>query len=69
MSLIRQRRACRHEHIADSELAYFTRWCLAGAPISTLVTTEGHYWTIEDSFDNAKNELGPTHNETRSWHG
>jgi hypothetical protein len=24
---------------------------------------------IEDSFETAKNELGLTHNETRSWHG
>src|SRR5690242_8027193 len=26
-------------------------------------------WSIEDSFENAKNELGLDHNETRSWHG
>ena len=30
---------------------------------------EGHRWAIEDSFETAKNELGLTHNETRSWHG
>jgi len=30
---------------------------------------EGYRWAIEDSFETAKNELGPDHNETRSWHG
>ena len=56
-------------HIADGELAYFTTWCPAGTPIETLVAVEGHRWAIEDSFETAKNELGLTHNETRSWHG
>jgi SRSO17 transposase len=56
-------------HIADGELAYFTTWCPAGTPIEALVAVEGHRWAIEDSFETAKNELGLTHNETRSWHG
>jgi SRSO17 transposase len=55
--------------IPDGELAYFTTWCPAGTPIETLVAVEGHRWAIEDSFETAKNELGLTHNETRSWHG
>ena len=55
--------------IADGECAYFTTWCPAGTPIGTLVGIEGHRWAIEDSFETAKNELGLTHNETRSWHG
>jgi SRSO17 transposase len=50
-------------------LAYFTTWCPAGTPIETLAAVEGHRWAIEDSFETAKNELGLTHNETRSWHG
>ncbi|MDR7157112.1 hypothetical protein J2W40_003960 [Sphingobium xenophagum] len=33
------------------------------------MSVEGHRWTIEDSFDTAKNEPGLDHNETRSWHG
>lgn len=56
-------------HIADGEMAYFTTWCPAGTAIETLVAVEGHRWAIEDSFETAKNELGLTHNETRSWHG
>ena len=56
-------------HIAEGELAYFTTWCPAGTPIETLVAVEGHRWAIEDGFETAKNELGLTHNETRSWHG
>jgi hypothetical protein len=34
-----------------------------------LVAVEGHRWTIEDSFETAKTELGLDHNESRSWHG
>jgi SRSO17 transposase len=37
--------------------------------IETLVNVEGHRWSIEDSFETAKNEFGLDHNETRSWHG
>ena len=55
--------------LADGECAYFTTWCPAGTPIGTLVGIEGCRWAIEDSFETAKNELGLTHNETRSWHG
>ena len=56
-------------NIADGDLAFFTTWCPAGTSIDTLVRVEGHRWTIEDSFETAKNELGLDHNETRSWHG
>jgi len=56
-------------HVADGSLAYFTTWCPAGTSIETLVRIEGHRWSIEDSFETAKNEFGLDHNETRSWHG
>jgi SRSO17 transposase len=56
-------------NIEDGELAYFTTWCPAGTVIETLVNVEGHRWSIEDSFETAKNEFGLDHNETRSWHG
>ncbi len=56
-------------HIADGELAFFSTWCPAETSIATLVNVEGHRWSIEDSFETAKNELGLDHNETRSWHG
>jgi hypothetical protein len=26
-------------------------------------------WPTEDAFETAKSELGPVHNEARSWHG
>ena len=55
--------------ISDGELAFFTTWCPAGTAIETLIAVEGQRWTIEDSFETAKNELGLDHNETRSWHG
>jgi SRSO17 transposase len=55
-------------NIADGEFAYFTTWCPAGTSIETLVNAEGYRWSIEDSFETAKNEFGLDHNETRSWH-
>jgi SRSO17 transposase len=56
-------------NIADGDSAFFSTWCPVGTSIETLVRVEGHRWTIEDSFEAAKNELGLDHNETRSWHG
>ena len=55
--------------LTDRACAYFTTWCPAGTAIETLVKVEGQRWTIEDSFETAKNELGLDHNESRSWHG
>src|SRR5262249_19494209 len=40
-----------------------------GTPVKKLIAVEGRRWTIEDSFESAKNELGLDHNESRSWHG
>jgi SRSO17 transposase len=37
--------------------------------VKKLVVVEGCRWSIEDSFETAKNEFGLDHNETRSWHG
>jgi SRSO17 transposase len=56
-------------NIADGDLAFFSTWCPKGTPMQKLVLVEGHRWTIEDSFETAKNELGLDHNESRSWHG
>jgi SRSO17 transposase len=56
-------------NIADAELAFFSTWCPLGTDMATLVKVEGQRWTIEDSFETAKNELGLDHNETRSWQG
>jgi len=53
----------------DSDMAYFTTCCPKGTSIETLVRAEGTRWRIEEGFETAKNELGPDHNETRSWHG
>ena len=56
-------------NLVDGALAYFSTWCPQGTGIETLVAVEGCRWSIEDSFETAKNELGLDHNETRSWHG
>jgi SRSO17 transposase len=53
----------------DGELAFFSTWCPKATPMKALAAVEGHRWSIEDSFETAKNELGLDHNETRSWHG
>ena len=55
--------------LADGERAYFSTWCPAGTPISTLVAVEGRRCATEDAFETAKTALGLDHNETRSWHG
>jgi SRSO17 transposase len=56
-------------NLVDGMCAYFTTWCPAGTTLETLAAVEGERWTIEDSFETAKNELGLDHNESRSWHG
>jgi SRSO17 transposase len=56
-------------NIADGARAFFTTWCPAGTGIAPLVAVEGQRWTIEDSFETAKNEFGLDHNESRSWQG
>jgi SRSO17 transposase len=56
-------------NLADGACADFTTWCPAGTGLETLVAVEGQRWSIEDSFETSKNELGLDHNETRSWHG
>ncbi len=55
--------------IADGACAFFATWCPTGTSINILVAVEGQRWTIEDSFETAKNEFGLDHNESRSWHG
>ena len=55
--------------LADGACAFFATWCPAGTNIETLVQVEGSRWSIEDSFETAKTELGLDHNESRSWHG
>src|SRR5438874_11797575 len=50
-------------------MAFSSTWCPKGTPAKKLIAVEGRRWAIEDSFENAKNELGLDHNETRSWHG
>ncbi|MGH6676158.1 MAG: IS701 family transposase, partial [Xanthobacteraceae bacterium] len=59
----------RRDLTGDDNLAFFSTWCPKGTPMEKLVSVEGRRWSIEDSFETAKNELGLDHNETRSWHG
>ena len=55
--------------LADAACACFAAWRPAGGAIGTLVAAEGRRWTIEGSFEAAKNELGLEHDESRSWRG
>jgi SRSO17 transposase len=49
--------------LTDGERTFFTTWCLAGAPIDTLVAVEERRWAIDDAFEAAETELGLAHNE------
>lgn len=55
--------------LLDGELAYFSTWAPQETSVETLAQVEGKRWSIEQSFEAAKGELGLDHNETRSWHG
>lgn len=55
--------------IADGDLAFFSTWHPQNTTMEAQVRVEVRRWTIEDSFETAKNELGLDHNEMRSWHG
>lgn len=56
-------------NIVEGSLAFFSRWSPKGTSVQKLVSVEGDRWSIEDSFETAKNELGLDHNETRYWRG
>ncbi len=53
----------------DGAMACSTTWCPKGTPLATPALVEGRRWATGDASGTTKTELGPGHNETRSWHG
>lgn len=51
------------------ELAYYVVFCPTGTPLQELVQVAGQRWTIEESFEISKDELGLDEYEVRRWPG
>ena len=51
------------------ELSGYIAFAPAATPLKTLVSVAGTRWTIEQSFESAKGEVGLDEYEVRSWHG
>ncbi len=52
-----------------TEIEYYTVFAKRGTPLTTLVHIAGVRWTVEESFEGAKGEVGLAHYEVRSWQG
>ena len=50
-------------------LAYYFAYAPEGTSLAELAGAAGLRWTIEQSFQHAKDDLGLDHCEARSWHG
>ena len=59
-------RRSRHDSKA---LAYYFAYAPEGTSLAELAGAAGLRWTIEQSFQHAKDDLGLDHCEARSWHG
>jgi SRSO17 transposase len=57
--LIRRNRA--------GELAFYLCWTPAPVPLSALVTAAGARWAVEESFQQAKGQVGLDHYQCRTW--
>ena len=51
------------------KLAYYLTFAPLGTLLETLVAVAGRRWTIEESFQAAKGEVGLDHYEVRHYHG
>lgn len=52
-----------------SERAYYVVFAPAGTPLDTLVRVAGTRWSIEESLETAKGEVGLDQYEVRKWDG
>jgi SRSO17 transposase len=52
-----------------TELAYYVVFAPAGTSLRTLARVAGQRWRIEQSFEQAKGEVGLDHYEVRRWDG
>jgi SRSO17 transposase len=53
----------------DGELAFYACYGPAGTPLIGLVRVAGTRWAVEESFEQAKGEVGLDHYEVRRWPG
>src|SRR5207249_6523929 len=51
------------------ELAYYVVFCPVGTHLQELVQVAGRRWTIEESFEITKDEVGLDEYEVRRWSG
>jgi SRSO17 transposase len=51
------------------ELAFYRCWSPAPVPLATLVHVAGMRWTVEESFQASKSQVGLDHYQVRSWTG
>ena len=55
--------------LADGDLTFSFTFAPSGTALNDLVRVAGTRWTIESGFEMATGEVGPDHNEVRSWTG
>ena len=58
----------RHPERRD-EVAFYLVYAPAGTPLEEVVRAAGARWTIEDTFKQAKGQVGLDQYEVRSWRG
>ena len=58
----------RSRHDPDA-MAYYFAYAPEGTSLAELAGAAGLRWSIEQSFQHAKDDLGLDHCEARSWHG
>jgi SRSO17 transposase len=51
------------------QLAYYLTFAPVGTPLQALVAVAGRRWTVEESLELAKGEVGLDHYEVRRWEG
>ncbi len=54
---------------SDGELAFYACYGPAATPLIGLVRVAGTRWAVEESFEQAKGEVGLDHYEVRKWPG
>lgn len=63
------RRSIEQENEKPEELAYYVVFCPIGTALEELVQVAGRRWTIEESFEITKGEVGLDEYEVRRWSG
>ncbi len=67
--LIRRPRSAPDARADPKELAYYLTFAPTGTLLETLIAVAGRRWTIEESLEAAKGEVGLDHYEVRHYQG